>query len=117
MEENKYFVTYNLTSHPDGIAREQVPEGDGAATAVAILSMIYPPDGSFSLLVASLDGRTGETVSDKELWKVWTLMAKELSNSATLSPNKKELCALTFDIMRQGILSAMGESKAAHEHT
>lgn len=105
----KYHLTYDAKAHPEGIEKEQVPDGQGGCTAVVIGSLLYPEDGSYSTVFASLDGRTGEPLSDDELWKAWTMLTHQLGMSPTLTPNKKALCNEVFGIVKQAILSARDE--------
>lgn len=110
-EEKKYYITYEMNVHPEGLVKRDIPEGHGAADAVVILSMLYPPDGSFSLAVPSLDGRTHRAVTDNELFKVWTLIASRLADSMTLSANKKEFARLVFEMVRTAILNTQEREK------
>ena len=73
--------------------------------------MLYPPDGSFSLATPSLDGRTGQPVTDEELFKVWTLLASKLSDSMSLGNNKRHLASLVFEMVKTAILNGR-EDKA-----
>lgn len=92
-----YHLTYKITPHPEGIAKEQVPAGDGACDALIVHSLIYPPDGSLSLLTTGTDGRHARDVSPNEMFKVWSLMSKELADNEQLSKNKRELCQIVFE--------------------
>src|ERR1700761_5540680 len=107
--ERTYPLTYEITPRPERVPASWVREqGLAACDAVVVLSMIYPEDGSFSLAVPSLDGRTGEPVTDADLWKVWTMLAKNLSESPTLSAPKREFCELTF----KAVFAAMAAAAA-----
>lgn len=109
-----YPLTYEVTPRPERVTADWVREhGLSACDAVVILSMLYPDDGSFSLLPISLDGRTGEPVTDNELWKVWTLIAHNLAQSADLSEGKRALCATVFDMVREVVLA--GRTSALEE--
>lgn len=103
-----YKLTYKLKKHPKGIDKEKVPDGWGATDAVLFCSMLYPPDGSFSVYFGGLDGRTKgplkEDLQDIEWFKVWMLLANRLAASKTLSPDKKNFCRETFESMRVKIL-------------
>jgi len=98
-----YHMIYEATSKPDGIEKADVPEGFGACDALILGSIIYPPDGSLSLQMASLDGRTGAELTDLELFKMWSLMAGHLAESTTLSDPKRQVAALLFDMIRAAL--------------
>jgi hypothetical protein len=100
----KYHTTYKVNAHPEGLEAAEVPDEHGACTALVFASLVYPSDGSFSALVGSMDGRTGEKLPAAEVWKTWTLMAKSLADDPTLSPNKRMLCQQVFDIVREAIM-------------
>jgi hypothetical protein len=103
-----YKLTYKLKKHPKGIAKENVPDGFGGCDAVLFCSILYPPDGSFSVYFMGIDGRKEgkdfENLEDIEWFKVWTLLAGRLGNSKTLEKNRKNFCRETFESMRAKIL-------------
>ena len=112
--DQKYRVTYSIISHKDGVTRENFfpahmeklkgPEDVGATDAVLVISMLYPPDGSFSMLLSTLDGRTDGEVDDNELFKVWTMLAKSLAESKTLGPGKRAFASQVFEEVRSVML-------------
>ena len=99
----QYHLLYQLEPKPEGFTKAEVPSGFGATDAMILLSCLYPPDGSFSLQIMSLDGRTRAPVSDMELFKVWSMMAKRLSASETLEGSRKEFARQVFAQMVQAI--------------
>jgi hypothetical protein len=111
MSEKLYPLTYDIRREDPPLTREEVEAANRSAChAVVILSMIYPPDGSFSLLVNSLDGRTGDEVTDSELWKVWTMLASRLGKSRTLSEGKRVLAHDVWEAVCEVIRKAHGHS-------
>lgn len=102
----KYHTTYRIKTHPHGIEPDAVPAKHEACTAVLVGSLLYPPDGSYSASFESLDGRTAAPLSDDELFKAWTMLAMQLSESRTLSPFKREMCALITKIVRDAMREA-----------
>jgi hypothetical protein len=118
--ERRYPVTFTVEHHAPPLTKEQIEAGYnvetdkfGAADAVAILSMLYPEDGSFGLLITSFDGRTGEEITDSELWKVWTMMADRLSKSKTLSEPKRELAEVLFGCVATALRATTTATLAA----
>lgn len=104
-----YKLTYKIKKHPKGIAKESVPDGFGACDAVLFCSMLYPPDGSFSVYFMGIDGRKDdekrfENLEDNEWFKVWMLLASRLANSKTLTADKKNLASEVFEGMRSKLL-------------
>lgn len=112
-----YKLTYKLKKHPTGIVKEKIPDGFGGCDAVLFCSILYPPDGSFSVYFLGMDGRkpgkggskptedgSEEDLEDIEWFKVWTLLAARLGNSKTLEKNRKDFCRRTFESMRAKML-------------
>lgn len=107
----KYHVTYRIDFHPEGLAKEQVPDGHGAADSALIASIVYGPDGSSHLALMSVDGRRPEhePLDDIELFKIWSLMARELALSEGLSAGWRDLCGQVFGLVQQYILKSRGD--------
>jgi hypothetical protein len=106
-DPKKYPLTYDVRQEEPPLTPDEVQHlSRGAADAVVILSMIYPPDGSFSLSVVSLDGRTGEEVTDNELWKVWTMLSYQLARSKTLAEPKRELAETLHECVATALRAA-----------
>jgi hypothetical protein len=108
---HKYKLIYKLEKRPKGVTKDKVTEGFGACDAVLFCSMIYPPDGSFSVYFMGVDGRREdkgnfENLKDIEWFKVWCLLASRLAASKTLEENRKEICRQTFEGIRQAIWGA-----------
>lgn len=78
-------------------AKQQAQEGFGACDAVVLLSVLYPPDGSYSLLVRSRDGRTQESLPDHEVFKAWLMLSDYLANSPTIEPWRREFAREVFN--------------------
>ena len=83
----------------------------GGADAIVLFSIIFPPNGGRSELIASYDGRTGEPLSDEELFKCFSSLAHRLSESPTLGPGKKEFCKAVFEKIKEAILAARAEKE------
>lgn len=96
---NKYHLIYKTERKPEGISKEEVPKGFGACHAMLMASIIYPPDGSYSVMFIGDDGRPGKdpTLSDKEWFKAWGMLAKRLSESKTLDDGRKNLAAAVWE--------------------
>lgn len=110
VSEQRYRITYSLKSHPKGIDKKDIPKGHGACDALLIASLIYPQDGSLSLLFVGKDGRTDGELDDREWFKVWVFLASRLSKSKTLDRGRCELAGMTFEVFRAAML---GDEKSA----
>lgn len=105
---HKYKLLWKLDRRPEGVKKEDVPEGFGACDAALFCSIIYPPDGGLSIYFIGVDGRKKgeiqENLEDVEWFKVWTLLASRLAESKTLAPDQKNFCQETFESMRVKLL-------------
>jgi|GEM_PF-3775579 hypothetical protein len=105
MSDHRYRIIYKVEHHPDGVPEDQIRvSGFGACDAILVGSLLYPDDGSYSSMFVSLDGRTGEELDSAEIWKAWTMLAKNLADETTLSPWKRALARNVFDVVRDVIL-------------
>lgn len=80
----KWHLLYTTKCVPEGLTREDIPRETGACDAIVVLSIVLPPTGEYSQLVASLDGRTKEELPTKDLWKAWVLMGANLLSRKTV---------------------------------
>lgn len=107
-EPHRYRLSYRLEPMPDGItveeAKARAKEGYGACDAMLVASIIYPADGSLSILFDGKDGRTGEELHDNEWFKVWMLLTKRLAQSKTMHDGKSALCAIVFEMVSQAVM-------------
>ena len=93
----RYPLTVELRAEDPPLTAEEIEPGRRGCDAAIVLALTYPPDG-FGMLIDSMDGRTGDEVSDAELFKCWTLLAKRLAESSTLAPNKRELARTLWEV-------------------
>lgn len=101
---HKYHTLWKCEVYPEGIEADEVPEGWGGGDAVIFMSLLYPSDGSFSMMFFPIDGREetpdGNPVNDSldvdEVFKSWWMMASALSGRTDLSPGKRRFCEAVF---------------------
>ena len=97
--EQRWHATYATHLHPEGLTREQVPEGHGACDALVIASLIYPSDGSFSSMFVARDGRTKDgELSAHEQFKAWSLWAGKLATSLDPGTVRQQMAQLTYEM-------------------
>ena len=99
----KYHLTYQLKAHPEGIEREEIPEGHGGCDAMVMVSIIRADDGALCLKVLSLDGTHAGQISGNELWQAWMVMAAKLAQApeAELNPFSRLLCTSVLETARK----------------
>ena len=104
-----YHLNYRLIPRPEGLdkteARRLVEQEDlGSCDAAILFSIITPEDGSSSTAILSMDGKTGESLDDHELFKAWSIMAHQLSQSTELGEGRRALTEQVFEVIRQALL-------------
>lgn len=101
-----YHILYDVEAIEKGISKEEAAaSGKGSCTALLIGSILYPPDGSYSVLFSSIDGRTNQPLPPEEEWKAWIMMAKYLSDRPDLPPGKRDLAAAAWETFRDAVLA------------
>jgi hypothetical protein len=112
MPGHLYRLKYRLDHHPEGFTKEEAQEageeGFGSCDKAVLISIIEPEDGSLSTLFLSKDGNTGEELTEREMFKIWTLYAHRLSQSEELGEGERQLCYEVFEIIRAAILGPRG---------
>lgn len=108
---HKYKLKYKLDMDAGEFSKEDLtndPSDVGGTDALILFSLLYPEDGSFSSLMITKDGRSGEVteLDDNEVFKVWSMLAHRLAESKTLSKNKKEFASQVFEIHREAVLGS-----------
>ena len=97
-EPFKYHLTYDFEAHPEGLSKDEVEAmGKSACSAFFAASILYPPDGSYSVLFMSKDGRTNEELPDGEWFKLFLMLSKRLSQSKTLDEGRRMLAGMPFE--------------------
>lgn len=98
--EFKYNITYNVESGQwtKQEVRDKIGTNEhaGACSELGLLSVVLPPDGSYSLLPIGYTAE-GKEWDGLRWFKVWTLLASKLAEDKTLSLERRVLAASTFD--------------------
>src|SRR3989304_1572937 len=95
-DEHLYRLIYSVKVQDPRLTKDEVPPGYGATDALLGVSVLYPEDGSLSVLFFSLDGRTGGVLEDKEWFKIWALLTKRLPRRRRPPGGEKESLATLF---------------------
>jgi hypothetical protein len=104
-EEHKYLIRYKIES---GVWSKKELKKDGWCGTDNLIwtSVLYPPDGSLSTLLMSMDGRFGGRETDvNEYFKAWVMMAGVLAKKQDLPTEKRELAKAIFETVRQSLLN------------
>lgn len=99
-----YHILYDVEAHPEGLSIDEIKaSGKGGCTALLLGSILFPPDGSYSIMFNNIDGRTGERLDSHEEWKAWIMMANYLMKKDDLSPDQQLLAETVWDIFANGV--------------
>jgi hypothetical protein len=103
--DRRYPLTWHMQVEEPPLSHAECEAADrGGSDAAIIFSIVYPESGTYRLTIVSLDGRTGETVPDEELFSAWAILAAHLQESTTLSPGKRELAQTVHEYVRQVVM-------------
>ena len=102
-----YHTRYTFEPQAGAFTRDELGPDEGACDAFVFVSMLYQEDGSYSQQVATFDGRDrGEPLAPEELFKVWCLLATELSGREDLSEGRRDLCARIHRIVADAVMAS-----------
>jgi hypothetical protein len=104
----KYHLRYKLEGDAAGFTKDEVPEGFGACNAGVFISLLYPPDGSYSFFVMPVDGRNAEDgvlgeLSLDEEWKAWYMWSLSLAKKLPVGGSRQLIAQTTFEAHLHGV--------------
>lgn len=77
--EQRFHITHGLTVHVPPIPRSQVPKGKGACDALVTVAVLNDSEGGSDYSVTSVDGRTGEHLESRQMFRIWQMLAEHLA--------------------------------------
>ena len=97
--EHKYKLQYEFKPKAGEFTAEEVRKsGLGGTDAILMFSCIYPEDGSLSVSHSSFDGRNdGKPMVSSEVFKMWLMMGRHLSQAKDLDGFQQDLAAYPID--------------------
>ena len=105
MTNKPYKVRYRVETGE--FSKEDAGPEDGLTHALLLVSCLFPPDGSYSQLLLSLDGRTNDDMTTHDIFKAWILLAPTLlRREDELTPLQKQILTDAFEVWRQHILNS-----------
>lgn len=99
-EEKKYFVIWDIRHAPNGVLSHEIPQGCGAADAMAFFPVTFLDGGKMAIEQASIDGRTDKPLANKDLFNIWITLAHTLASELDLKEEYRELCAKVLEDMQ-----------------
>ena len=102
MTEYKYSMRYTLESEAkkQGFEKKDViNEKHGLSDALLVVSILRPPDGSYSEYFFSHDGETDKELTDRDLFKHFGLLTMKLSRSEELLAWQKFVVSATSELL------------------
>lgn len=100
---HRYRLKYRFSFEPGEFHLESRGRDDGLTDALLLASIIYPSDGSLSVMLMSKDGRTGKELADLELFKVWSVLCVRLAESETLPEGHRQFAEMTMDAIKRAL--------------
>jgi hypothetical protein len=102
-DDPTFYVTYKVKVHPEGIKQSELAQDESACDAIVMLPVGFPPNGSFSMMIRSKDGRPLEggpgPMAPNDLWRAWVTMGALIKDDPKLSPAQRLLASKVFDAL------------------
>lgn len=95
----KFSLKHKLTYLCGDFTAEDLNDHCGS-DAVVVFSIKRSDQESFQTEF-SIDGETGNPITDEELWKVWITLAKKLGSSSALGDEYRALSENTWEIFNE----------------
>lgn len=101
MTDYKYSMRYTLLpeNKKDGFTKEDATDEKGLCDAYLFVSMLSPPDGSYSELFMSHDGKTNKELTDRDLFKHFGILTMRLARSENLLAWQKFVVTATCELL------------------
>lgn len=101
MNEHRYALKYTWLpeTKKGGYTREEL-EDKGGADALIGISIILPPDGSYSQAVFSIDGKENRDLTQKEIFKAWLMLGLSLHDRGELKGWQKDFVKMHSEMIR-----------------
>jgi len=103
--EHTYKLKYSLAMEPGVWTKEQINADSnsnvGGTDAFLMFSCIYPTDNSLSVQHHSMDGRTGKEMESSEIFKLWLMIGKALSEKTELGEVRRNLSRIPMEMFRE----------------
>jgi hypothetical protein len=116
MSETRYYITYEVHHHPEGLTKQQVMAmgpNVGGTHKFLLWSIMDTPEGGSSQMAVAVDGTKPDApmLTDEEIFKQWTIMAKNLSERLPAG-SRKDLTKMVFETVQKAVLAARSEDHA-----
>jgi hypothetical protein len=96
-QKDKFWLTYHIKHHEEGIQKDQVPDNHGASDALLVMSkLLNEIDSTEDYAFIALDGKTGQNMTPQEVFKAWVVLANMLKDNLPDGDIRKDLC---FDVL------------------
>lgn len=102
MHNYKLKYKINIEARDEGYQPEDCSEECGLTDVLAVFSILYPDDGSYSQCITlTADGREKRPMSQDEIFKLWMTLGLSLSEAETLSDSKRQFVQTFAEIVRK----------------
>ncbi len=76
-------------------------DNHGLCDAMILISIVRPPDGSYSQLLMSADGETHSELTQKDIFKAWLMLGFSLSDNGALQGWQKQTVDAITGLVRE----------------
>lgn len=97
---HRYRLRYRLEPGYFSVADAR---GNGLTDAIVILSILFPSDGSYSLMPITLDGRNGKQLPRHEQFKAWALWGARIAEIFPQEDARHKTAKAGVELLRAAI--------------
>lgn len=102
----KFKLKYKLNMEAGDFTKDDIKDDNtGLCDSIAVISIIYPPDGSYSQLTLSQNGMTEEELTQDDLFKAWHMLGMQLRRNNALKNWKKQMVDLVGEMAQETMSS------------
>jgi hypothetical protein len=116
VSERRYPLTYYITQEDPPVSKADLEARKnpdmGAADAIILCSLAFPPNGGLGVQVSSLDGRTNGDVDGHTVFEAWVMIAKSIANGwPGASDGEREIANRVFELVRTAKVAPRAQGK------
>ena len=110
-DTTKYYWTYAVTHHAEGIAKAEIPEGHGAAHDLIFVSMLHGAEGGLSVKSFGVSAG-GPPLQPIAFFTAWAVMALTLAETLPEGSWQQLVALAAHHSVRTAVLNCVKSADA-----
>lgn len=99
MSDYKYKIRYTFKADSGQFTVNDITD-EGLADDLLLVSILTPPDGSYSQAIVSHKGNENRSLTQKEIFKAWLMMGVSLHDQGELEGWQKQFAEMHTSMIR-----------------